>query len=59
MPKADYYVALQETQKQEDMQIFYKLMFEQYKKHLEQEITSYNEAMSKKLVVHHVPLFWS
>src|ERR1700733_10987278 len=46
--KADYYVALQETRKQEDMQIFYEFMFGQYQKHLEQEITSYNEAMSKK-----------
>ena len=46
--KADYYVALQETRKQEDMQIFYTFMFGQYQKHLEQEITSYNEAMSQK-----------
>ena len=46
--KADYYVALQETRKQEDMQIFYEFMFGQYQKHLEQEITSYNDAMSKK-----------
>jgi hypothetical protein len=46
--KADYYVALQETRKQEDMQVFYAFMFAQYRKHLEQEITSYNKAMSKK-----------
>jgi len=46
--KADYYLALQETRKQEDMQIFYAFMFGQYQKHLEQEITSYNEAMSEK-----------
>ncbi|MBS1602679.1 MAG: Fic family protein [Bacteroidetes bacterium] len=45
--KADYYVALQETRKQEDMQIFYAFMFGQYIKHLEQEIISYNDAMSK------------
>ena len=46
--KADYYVALQETRKQEDMQIFYTFMFEQYRKHLEQEIASYTQAMSQK-----------
>lgn len=46
--KADYYVALQETRKQEDMQIFYAFMFGQYRKHIEQEIISYTEAMSKK-----------
>jgi Fic family protein len=46
--KADYYVALQETRKQEDMQIFYAFMFEQYSKHLEQEIASYTQAMSQK-----------
>lgn len=46
--KADYYVALQETRKQEDMQIFYAFMFGQYRKHLEQEIISYTEAMSQK-----------
>jgi Fic family protein len=46
--KADYYVALQETRKQEDIQIFYSFMFEQYRKHLEQEITSYSQAMSQK-----------
>lgn len=47
--KADYYVALQETRKQEDMQIFYDFMFAQYRKHLEQEITSYTQAMSHKV----------
>jgi Fic family protein len=46
--KADYYVALQETRKQEDMQIFYAFMFWQYRKHLEQEIASYIQAMSQK-----------
>jgi Fic family protein len=46
--KADYYVALQETRKQEDMQIFYAFMFGQYRKHLEQEIASYTQAMSQK-----------
>jgi Fic family protein len=46
--KADYYVALQETRKQENMQIFYEFMFGQYQKHLEQEITSYTQAMSQK-----------
>jgi len=46
--KADYYVALQETRKQEDMQIFNTFMFEQYRKHLEQEITSYTQAMSQE-----------
>ncbi|HTI91880.1 MAG TPA: Fic family protein [Puia sp.] len=46
--KADYYVALQETQKQEDMQIFYAFMFGQYRKHLEQEIASYTQAMSQR-----------
>jgi Fic family protein len=46
--KADYYVALQQTRKQEDMQIFYSFMFEEYRKHLEQEITSYSQAMSQK-----------
>src|SRR6202048_1258283 len=46
--KADYYVALQETRKKEDMQIFYFFMFEQYRKHLEQEITSFSQAMSQK-----------
>lgn len=46
--KAGYYVALQETRKQEDMQIFYTFMFGQYRKHLEQEIASYNQAMSQK-----------
>lgn len=43
--KADYYVALQETRKQEDKQIFYAFMFGQYKKLLEQEITTYTQAM--------------
>jgi Fic family protein len=46
--KADYYVALQETRKHENMQIFYSFMFEQYRKHLEQEISSYSQAMSQK-----------
>ena len=46
--KADYYVALQETRKQEDTQIFYTFMFGQYRKHLEQEIASYTQAMSQK-----------
>lgn len=46
--KTDYYIALQETRKQEDMQIFYAFMFGQYRKHLEQEITSYTQAMSQK-----------
>ena len=46
--KADYYIALQETRKQEDMQIFYAFMFGQYRKHLEQEIASYTQAMSQK-----------
>lgn len=44
--KADYFVALQETRTQENMEIFYSFMFGQYKKHLENEITSYNQAMS-------------
>ena len=48
--KADYYVALQETRKQEDMQIFYSFLFEQYRKHLEQDIASYTQAMSQKNV---------
>lgn len=47
--KADYYVALQETRKQEDMQAFYNFMFAQYRKHLEQEIISYTQAMSQKI----------
>ncbi|MHA4811317.1 Fic family protein [Flavitalea flava] len=46
--KTDYYVALQETRKQEDIQIFYTFMFEQYIKHLEQEISTYSQAMSPK-----------
>jgi Fic family protein len=46
--KADYYIALQETRKQEDMQIFHAFMFGQYRKHLEQEIASYTQAMSQK-----------
>ena len=46
--KADYYVALQETRKQEDMQVFYAFMFGQYRKHLEQEIASYTQVMSHK-----------
>lgn len=46
--KADYYVALQETRKQEDIQIFFEFMFGQYRKHLEQEIASYTQAMSQK-----------
>lgn len=49
--KADYYdVALQETRKQENMEIFYTFMFDQYRKHLEQEITSYTQAMSHKTI---------
>lgn len=48
--KADYYVALQETRKQEDMQIFNTFMFGQYRKHLEQEIASYTQAMSQKII---------
>jgi Fic family protein len=47
--KADYYVALQETRKKEDLQIFHDFMFSQYSKHLEQEITAYKKAMSQKL----------
>ena len=47
--KADYYVALQETRKQEDMQIFYAFMFGQYRKFLEQEIESYTKAMSQNV----------
>jgi Fic family protein len=46
--KADYYIALQETRKLEDMRIFFTFMFGQYRKHLEQEISSYNQAMSQK-----------
>ncbi len=46
--KADYYVALQETRKQENMRIFYAFMFGQYIKHLEQEISAYTQAMSQK-----------
>ncbi|NII28704.1 Fic family protein [Pseudoflavitalea sp. X16] len=46
--KADYYVALQDTRKQEDKEIFYAFMFGQYKKHLEQEIASYTQAMTSK-----------
>jgi Fic family protein len=48
--KADYYMALQETRKQEDIHIFYTFMFEQYRKHLENEIASYSQAMSQKNV---------
>lgn len=47
--KADYYEALQETRKQEDMQVFYNFMFGQYRKHLQQVVTSYTEAMSQKI----------
>jgi Fic family protein len=46
--KADYYVALQETRKHEDMEIFFAFMFGQYRKHLEQEIASFTQAMSQK-----------
>jgi Fic family protein len=46
--KADYYVALEETRKQEDEQIFNTFMFGQYRKHLEQEITTYEQAMTQK-----------
>ncbi len=46
--KADYYVALTETRKQEDMEIFYAFMFGQYRNHLEQEIASYTQAMAQK-----------
>jgi Fic family protein len=46
--KAEYYEALQETRKQENMQIFNTFMFEQYGKHLEQEITSYSQDLSQK-----------
>ncbi len=48
--KADYYMALQETRKQENMEIFNTFMFGQYRKHLEQEITSYTQAMSQKTI---------
>jgi Fic family protein len=46
--KAEYYVALDETRKHEDMQVFYAFMFGQYRKHLEQEIGSFTTAMSRK-----------
>lgn len=46
--KADYYTALQQTRKQEDIQIFFAFMYGQYRKHLEQEISSYTQAMSPK-----------
>jgi len=48
--KQEYYTALQETKKQEDMQVFYAFMFGQYRKHLEQENTSYTQAMSPKII---------
>jgi len=48
--KAEYFTALQETRKQEDMQIFNTFMFGQYRKHLDQEITSYTQAMSQKTI---------
>ncbi len=43
--KADYYTALQDTRKHKDVQIFFDFMFAQYRKHLEQEIRSYNDAL--------------
>lgn len=46
--KADYYVALQETRKKEDMQVFYAFMFDQYQKHLQQEIFTYKQAIEAK-----------
>jgi hypothetical protein len=46
--KADYYMALQQTKKPEDMNVFYTFMFDQYRKHLEAEIAAYNQAMSRK-----------
>jgi len=48
--KADYYVALQETRKQKGMEIFNTFMFEQYRKHLEQEITAYTQAMAQNII---------
>ncbi len=46
--KADYYVALQETRRKEDIEVFNAFMFNQYRKHLENEITTYNQAMLQK-----------
>lgn len=46
--KAEYYVALQETRREENMQIFTDFMFSQYRKHLEKEITSYNQMLMAK-----------
>lgn len=41
--KADYFNALQQTRQQENMDIFHTFMFEQYKKHLTNEIAVYKK----------------
>jgi len=47
--KADYYTALQEARKQENLNPFYIFMYGQYSKHLLNEITSYKNALQKNL----------
>ena len=47
--KADYYTALQEARKQENLNPFYIFMYGQYSKHLVNEITSYKNALQKNL----------
>ena len=41
--KADYFTVLQETPKQENMELFYMFMFGQYKKYLSAEIQEYQK----------------
>ena len=46
--KAAYFEALQQTRKEEDIQIFFDFMYGQYNKHLQQEITAYKSVVEGK-----------
>jgi len=46
--KSDYYQALQEARRQEDLKPFYVFMYQQYKKHLLNEITVYKNDIQDK-----------
>ena len=46
--KADYFTALQQTRKQENISIFYGFMYEQYKKFLLTEIAAYKSSADPK-----------
>lgn len=47
--KKDYFDALQQTRKQENMEIFYSFMTKQYEKFLKTEMKQYRKDMSTTL----------